>query len=715
MYKNFKPIRNKKGKIVKAAPFQGWLNSGTVARVEPNRKWFGNTRIVGQESLQKFQENLGKVMNDPFHVVMKQTKLPISLLQEKGKQKRVHVTDTESFDYTFGKKALRKKPKLNANSIEDLVTDVQEREDKYEPNKDRDLEKEEIERFENPNPLFKAGQSHRVWGELYKVIDSSDVIVQVVDARDPQGTRCKHVEQFLKKEKPHKHLVCVINKVDLVPTWVTRKWISELSKEMPTVAFHASIQNSFGKGALINLLRQFAKLHKEKQQISVGFIGYPNVGKSSLVNTLRKKKVCKTAPLAGETKVWQYVMLMRRIYLIDCPGVVYPQGDTQTDIILKGVVRVENVKDPENHIQGVLDKVKAEHLEKTYGISDWKDIEDFLQMIAFKQGRLLRGGEPDLTAVAKQVLNDFQRAKLPYFVPPPGCEERAKTEYNEAPINELEEDEDEQAGDDETEDGETEENEEEKESAEGGENDDDNLTDIDSTCSGLTDLSGVSDLAEDLEQIEEEEERVRKEEEEEKKQKKMQKTTKRGRGKRAGKKNEARKRMGKTIVEAAGNNKSSSENVVDFTNKKAAKKNNMWKKKLEKKRKNTGKMADASVACEDLKFFERRLTEVISYMGPTCTRWRALTVALLVVSLLTAISAYDWIQDPDLSSLPIMQTLHAHPFFSISLPISLLCVFIFGIHRRVVAPAIVARRCREALGYFSLSCDDNGKLFVSTL
>jgi nuclear GTP-binding protein len=73
-------------------------------------------------------------------------------------------------------------------------------------------------------------------------------------------------------------------------------------------------------------------------QISVGFIGYPNVGKSSIVNTLRQKKVCKTAPIAGETKVWQYVTLMERIYLIDCPGVVYPQGDSETQIILKGVV-----------------------------------------------------------------------------------------------------------------------------------------------------------------------------------------------------------------------------------------------------------------------------------------------------------------------------------------------------------------------------------------
>ena len=66
-----------------------------------------------------------------------------------------------------------------------------------------------------------------------------------------------------------------------------------LSAQYPTLAFHASITNPFGKGSLINILRQFAKLHSDKKQISVGFIGYPNVGKSSIINTLRKKKVCK--------------------------------------------------------------------------------------------------------------------------------------------------------------------------------------------------------------------------------------------------------------------------------------------------------------------------------------------------------------------------------------------------------------------------------------
>ena len=125
-------------------------------------------------------------------------------------------------------------------------------------------------------------------------MDSSDVVAEVIDARDPMGTRCLHVERFLRKEKPHKHVILIINKIDLVPTWVTvtsinfssqiiwlfsqiaylfffsfkKKWLSLLSKELPTIVFHASMQHSFGKSSLINLLRQFAKLHKDRQQVS---------------------------------------------------------------------------------------------------------------------------------------------------------------------------------------------------------------------------------------------------------------------------------------------------------------------------------------------------------------------------------------------------------------------------------------------------------------
>jgi nuclear GTP-binding protein len=81
------------------------------------------------------------------------------------------------------------------------------------------------------------------------------------------------------------------------------RWVKHLSASHPTIAFHASINNSFGKGSLISLLRQFSTLFSDKKQISVGFIGYPNVGKSSIINTLKKKKVCTVAPIPGETKV----------------------------------------------------------------------------------------------------------------------------------------------------------------------------------------------------------------------------------------------------------------------------------------------------------------------------------------------------------------------------------------------------------------------------
>ena len=212
------------------------------------------------------------------------------------------------------------------------------------------------ERDEAFDKRIEAGQSKRIWEELYKVLDSSDVVVQVIDARDPMGTRTMHIENHLKNNCPGKHLVLILNKCDLIPTSVTQRWVKILSKEYPTIAFKASVTNSFGKGALIQLLRQFDNFHKDKQNISVGFIGYPNVGKSSIINTLRKKIVCKVAPIPGETKVWQYISMTKRINLIDCPGVVYNSEDTDTDIVLKGVVRAEKLVDPERHIQTLLDR-----------------------------------------------------------------------------------------------------------------------------------------------------------------------------------------------------------------------------------------------------------------------------------------------------------------------------------------------------------------------
>lgn len=421
MYRNFKAKRDPEGKVLVAAPFQGRLIPGTMARVEPSPKWFSNSRVISQNALQKFQDEMGKAVKDPYQVIMRPSQLPISLLNESAKYQRVHLLETESFDTVFGPKKQRKRPNLKVRDLEDMAGQAASKE--YDDAKDYDLVREESgEKPAVRDWVFGAGQSKRIWNELHKVIDSSDVLLQVLDARDPMGTRSPYIEEFLRKEKPHKHLFFILNKVDLVPTWVTQRWVAILSASYPTIAFHASLTHPFGKGAVINLLRQLGKLHIDKKQVSIGFIGYPNVGKSSVINALRSKKVCNVAPIAGETKVWQYITLMKRIFLIDCPGVVYPSAETDTEKVLKGVVRVELVTNPEDYIATVLERVRPEYIRKQYRIEKWENSIDFLEQLAKRSGKLHKKGEADIGSVAKMVLNDWQRGKLPFYVAPEAFE-----------------------------------------------------------------------------------------------------------------------------------------------------------------------------------------------------------------------------------------------------------------------------------------------------
>lgn len=142
------------------------------------------------------------------------------------------AVESSPFEDTFGPKSQRKRVKLSASNIGDLADDtVKMHEDYIERLEENKLlsgktAEELAENGDNQElttarePIFSKGQSKRIWNELYKVIDSSDVVLHVLDARDPEGTRCRSVEKYIKEEAPHKHLVFVLNKCDLVPTKV---------------------------------------------------------------------------------------------------------------------------------------------------------------------------------------------------------------------------------------------------------------------------------------------------------------------------------------------------------------------------------------------------------------------------------------------------------------------------------------------------------------
>ena len=179
--------------------------------------------------------------SDPYQVLLKSNKLPMSLIRDgegkngvKQHQAKMQV-ESAPFGDTFGPKAQRKRVKLGVGSLEDLAGESTKMHETYLERLEQakllsgtsGMEEQAGEAAPEgavlstaKEPIFSKGQSKRIWNELYKVIDSSDVVIHVLDARDPLGTRCRSVEKYIREEAPHKHLIFVLNKCDLVPTGV---------------------------------------------------------------------------------------------------------------------------------------------------------------------------------------------------------------------------------------------------------------------------------------------------------------------------------------------------------------------------------------------------------------------------------------------------------------------------------------------------------------
>jgi nuclear GTP-binding protein len=173
--------------------------------------------VIGQKELDSFREAMSDRMRDPYAFVLRAKSLPMGLLTDTASARRTHLLSAETFSSTFGPKAQRKRVKLAATDTNSLAAAADSSLSEYAAAGHVDRDRADgggwdTERATARHSIFDKGQSKRIWAELYKVLDCSDVVVQVLDARDPMGTRSAHVEKHLRTNARHKHLVFVLNK-----------------------------------------------------------------------------------------------------------------------------------------------------------------------------------------------------------------------------------------------------------------------------------------------------------------------------------------------------------------------------------------------------------------------------------------------------------------------------------------------------------------------
>ena len=285
---------------------------------------------------------------------------------------------------------------------------------------------------------------------IKKIFETADILLEVLDARDPQGCRALHLEREFISKYPQKKLILILNKIDLVPLEVVNKWKKVLSDEYPTIPFKANLQNqrnnlgsgkvfsksfetrkdlvneitqstkAVGTDRLLELLKNYSRFEGSnmKSAITVGVIGMPNVGKSSLINSLLRRKAAGVSSVPGHTRVLKEVELDSKVTIIDCPGVITGNED-ETTLLLRNVVKTEDVQDLQKAVQVILQRIDKEFLLRFYRVADFYNYKEFLVNVGKAKGKFKKGGVVDLNLTARMIVQDWNAGRLNYYVHPP--------------------------------------------------------------------------------------------------------------------------------------------------------------------------------------------------------------------------------------------------------------------------------------------------------
>ncbi|NXU52028.1 GNL3 protein, partial [Turnix velox] len=323
-----------------------------------------------------------------------------------------------------------------------------EKKRKLEAKKNADKEKTEVKESSakskrKTKKLLDKNSKKSFCRELMKVIEASDVVLEVLDARDPMGCRCPQLEQAVTCSGGDKRLLLVLNKIDLVPKENLEKWLNYLRKDFPTIAFKSATLTKdrtmqqlttkrraridlsrttecFGSKCLLRLLQDHVRT--QNKAIQVGVVGFPNVGKSSIINSLKGVRACNVGLTRGVTKSMQIVHIDKQTKIMDSPSIIADPSNDTLALALRTVIDTEESGsvDVLEGVDAILNHCNKQQVILRYSIPDFRNTEEFLTLLAQKRGMLKKGGVPDTENTAKMILFDWTGAKISYHSQPPG-------------------------------------------------------------------------------------------------------------------------------------------------------------------------------------------------------------------------------------------------------------------------------------------------------
>jgi len=304
-----------------------------------------------------------------------------------------------------------------------------------------------------------------VWKQLWMTVEKGEILFQIVDGRNPLYYRCPDLEKYIKEVDKNKEIILIVNKADLMNDDLRKNWADYFKTHNIKYIFFSAVNEIekmekgenltqsekidqsdyriFTRNELVQYIKEIGEtIQKEEKSIEnknnnksknqannalmVGFIGYPNVGKSSIINVLMKTKKAAVANIPGRTKHYQTLflpeeqnlnILPKSICLVDCPGLIFPSFTTsKADMLVNGIYPIDTISDIYNPIQIIINLIPSKILSNFYKITlpDIYSAKQFLQIIAKKRGFYTGNGLPEEAKTAKLILRDYTSGKLLY-------------------------------------------------------------------------------------------------------------------------------------------------------------------------------------------------------------------------------------------------------------------------------------------------------------